>query len=141
MKSDVTRAELMRMHIDALKMCNFIDPLVGHQPAYEFFEGCQPRSENIMRGEWKDSNHGPTVFAQPAGCFYRIKPAPQIRPYNNAELRELVGKVVKNKSVDAYHLVRTYECCHVKVGAAVLNALDLLDCYTLKGGAACGVAE
>ena len=65
----------------------------------------------------------------------------RIRPFNESELRELVGKTIAYKSSEEVFLVTYFNKVHVGLGHLCLTAEELLNKYTMADGSPCGVYE
>lgn len=72
---------------------------------------------------------------------YRIKPEKKLRPYNTAEMKKLVGKIIVDKHYQDHVLVIAAGNAAVLTGSKDLTAPQLLaDWYNLDGSP-CGVLE
>jgi hypothetical protein len=65
----------------------------------------------------------------------------RLRPFNEKEMRELVGKAITYKTSEEVFLVTYFNKVHVGLGHLCLTAEDLLNKYTKVNGSPCGVYE
>jgi hypothetical protein len=65
----------------------------------------------------------------------------RLRPFNEKEMRELVGKTITYKTSEEVFLVTYFNKVHVGLGHLCLTAEDLLNKYTKVDGTPCGVYE
>jgi len=67
-------------------------------------------------------------------CEYRIKPEPELIPFDFSDAAFLIGKAVKHKTLNYVELIKFIS--DKFVGDSSFN--DLLKYYTFLDGAACG---
>lgn len=65
----------------------------------------------------------------------------RLRPFNEKEMRELVGKTIAYKTSEEVFLVTYFNKSHVGLGNLCLTDEDLLKDYTMADGTPCGVYE
>lgn len=65
----------------------------------------------------------------------------RLRPFNESELRELVGKAITYKTSEEVFLVTYFNKIHVGLGHLCLTTEELLNGYTMADGNPCGVYE
>lgn len=76
------------------------------------------------------------------GWFYLDELAEaRLRPFNESEMRELVGKKITYKTSKEVFLVTYFNKVHVGLGHLCLTAEELFKDYTMADGSPCGVYE
>jgi hypothetical protein len=90
---------------------------------------------DVTRGIWIE-NQGNMILVN----FYDLLEA-RLRPFNEKEMRELVGKAITYKTSEEVFLVTYFNKVHVGLGHLCLTAEDLLNKYTKVNGSPCGVYE
>ena len=72
--------------------------------------------------------------------FYDLLEA-RLRPFNEKEMRELVGKVIANKTTKTRYLIVTSNSTSVSAAGYIYNKEELLNGFIFTDGSPCGVYE
>lgn len=72
--------------------------------------------------------------------FYDLLEA-RLRPFNEKEMCELLGKAITNKTSEEVFLVTYFNKGYIGLGNLCLTAKELLNEYTMSNGSPCGVYE
>lgn len=65
----------------------------------------------------------------------------RLRPFNESELRELVGKKIANKTTKTRYLIVTSNSTSVSAAGYIYNKEELLNGFIFTDGSPCGVYE
>ena len=65
----------------------------------------------------------------------------RLRPFNEKEMRELVGKVIANKTTKTRYLIVTSNSTSVSAAGYIYNKEELLNGFIFTDGSPCGVYE
>jgi hypothetical protein len=65
----------------------------------------------------------------------------RLRPFNEKEMRELVGKTIANKTTKTRYLIVTSNSTCVSAAGYIYNKEELFDNFTFTDGTPCGVYE
>lgn len=65
----------------------------------------------------------------------------RLRPFNETEMRELVGKIIANKTTKTRYLIVTSNSTSVSAAGYIYNKEELLNGFIFTDGSPCGVYE
>ncbi len=101
-----------------------------------FKNGKEIQYRNKQNDKWNDAETPTFSF----NTEYRIKPEPELIPFDYSDAEFLIGKAVKSKNVSVVNLI-----CKVSgnggsviVGNSAYTLQQLYDTFTFLDGAACG---